>query len=425
MIIPLDNVFDEHWIYVNRHQQTGFNIVVRALLDCSFNESQVSHALTALSQKHPYLLGKVVENPGVRKGSRFHLETSSGNSLSHHIEQASNDQIEVLLKQPSERREYLFDIENGELVHLQFWQNEKQCLLEFSCVHLIGDVTAVLLLCKDLLHYLDQSIVAEPSVNETAQRLPFDEKRYGWQIEQQPITPLPLPEGAPSNPDKWPPPKFLYGKYSMPISQFNNIRAWLKNQDSDAAVSDVFYYIATKLYSEANVDDINFSVVLSFRHLLEDEQEQNNINTSVIFSLIDMQDISSVDVNDWLNKLNTTRKDALSHQGIMGLINFLRCLNASLYEADEQIGRALINAYLPINLFSFNNFGKVDHYFDHTNNFNVKEIDIQDGVPCQEVRVFSFKEVLHMHPMLSPTGPFTPETFWQKYTSELEKLVRQ
>ncbi len=249
MIIPLDNVFDEHWIYVHRHQETGFNIVVRALVDCSFDESQITQTLMALSQKHPYLLGKVVEDPSARQGCRFYLETSSDKTLSQHIEKASEDQIETLLKQPSARREYLFDIENGELAHLQLWQNEKRCLLEFSCVHLVGDVTAVLLLCKDLLHYLDQSVVTGPgpSVNEIAQRLPFDEQRYGWQIEPQAITALPLPDGAPSNPDKWPPAEFLYGKYSMPLSKFNEIKAWLKNHGSDAAVSDLFYYVATKL----------------------------------------------------------------------------------------------------------------------------------------------------------------------------------
>lgn len=423
MIIPLDNVFDEHWIYVHRHQKTGFNIVVRALVNCSFSESQITQALDALSQKHPYLLGKVVEDPGSRQGCHFYLDTSCDNLISHKIEQATTVQIETLLKQPSARREYLFDIENGELANLQLWQNENQCLLEFSCVHLVGDVTAVLLLCKDLLHYLDQSIVAEPSVNEIAQRLPFDEQRYGWKIEPQAITPLPLPDGAPSNPEKWPPAKFLYGKYSMPLSKFNEIKTWLKKHGSDAAVGDLFYYVATRLYNEADESDLNFSVVLSFRNLLEAENEKNNINTSVIFSLIDIQDIDGENINVWLNKLNTTRKASLSHQGVMGLVNFLRCLNTSLYDADEQTGRALINAYLPINLFAFNNFGKVDHYFDHTNNFNVKEIDIQDGVPCQEVRVFSFKERLHIHPMLSPTGPFTPKTFWEKYTTELEKII--
>lgn len=424
MKIPLDNAFDEHWIYVHRHQKTGFNIAVRALLDSSFSESQVSQALSALCQKHPYLLGKVIEDPAARESRRFYLDTSNNNLLSYKIEKATLAEIETLIKQPSKRREYFFDIESGELAHLQLWQNQAQCLLEFSCVHLLGDVIAVLQMCKDLLDYLDQSSIGKPNIDKPMQRLMFDEQRYGWQIEQQPISPLPLPEGAPSNPEKWPPPEFLYGKYSLPLSQFDKVRKWLKQNNIDASVNDLFYYIASRLYNDTEENDLNFSVVLSFRHLLEGEIEQKNVNTSVIFSLIDMSDIGSGHVDAWLNQLNATRKASLSHQGIMGLINFLRSLNAALYGTDEKMGRALINAYLPINLFAFNNFGKLDHYFSHTKNFNVEEIDIQDGVPCQEVRMFSFKDRLHMNPMLSPKGPFAPEIFWQKFNTELERLLQ-
>lgn len=424
MIIPLDNAFDEHWIYVHRHQKTGFNIIVRAQLDSNFTENQVIQAVAALCRKHPYLLGKVVEDPSEREGYRFYLEISNEKALSQKIEEVSSVEIETLMKQLSKRREYFFDIEKGELAHLQLWQNKEQCLLEFSCVHLLGDVTAVLLIVKDLLHYLDQSRNGVPSIEKPVQRLMFDEKRYGWEVEQQPILPLPLPENAPDNPDKWPPPEFLYGKYSFPLSQFNVIRQWLKDHQIEATVNDLFYYIASNLYSEVDEDDLNFSVVLSFRHLLKGGIEQNNVNTSVIFSLINMNDIDAGNVRAWLNQLNATRKAALSQHGIMGLIHFLRCLNAALYEADEKTGRALINTYLPIDLFAFNNFGKLDHIFDHTKNFNVTEIDIQDGVPCQEVRMFSFKGRLHMNPMLSPKGPYTPEKFWQKFTSELKAILR-
>jgi len=420
MNFPLDNAFDEHWIFVQRYQETSFNIAVRAMIDYKFTKKQILDALSGLAQIHPYLCGKVVENANTTH--RFHLKHEDGNTISHLLITTNAVELNKIFQEKSAQREHLFGIENGELIHLHVWQDESRSLVELSGPHLLGDVTAFLLLFKDLLSHLDSSIIGTELKPIQKQRLPFDEKRYGWDVETQQVTPLPLPEGAPIAPDKWPSPNFQYGKYNIDKNQFNKIKYWLKSKECEASVSDLFYYIAIKLYREAGDHETNFSTILSFRPLLVGENEQCNINTSAIFSIIDSKTIEEDNIFSWMEKLNKTRLENLTPSGIMGLMNFLRCLNKSLYQDGNSRGRALLNAYLPINLFAINNFGVVDKYFQ-AQSFNVTEIDIQDGVPCEEVRIFTYKNNLHMHPMLSENGVFNPDSFWKKFNHELDIIL--
>jgi len=425
MQIPLDFSFDTHFVYVDQCYENTLNIVVRAKVNAAFQETHITEAATALVQKHPYIAAKVVACDTEEETNSYHLAHLPGSMLGHNIRKTSIEKILATMQQTSPMREYRFDIYNGELAHIEVLHDDNSSIIELSCAHLVGDVTAIIMLFSDLLAFLDQAISGHINTPSAQTRLTFNEKRYAWKITQKNIDTLPFPDNTSINNNKWPKLSFDYKRGQIPITTLTKTKEWLQHKNINGKVTDVFYYLIERLYHKKYGTDLNFLAVFSFRHLLENEIDKTNINTSAIFSALEVPKDLLDSPKDWIEKSCWLRNHSITTDGVMGMIHFLRCLNYSMRDKSTNDRRALINSYIPMDkCYAINNFGSVDKLIINTSNFQIIDIDIQDGVPAQEIRIFGHNDALLVNPMLDPEGPISADALLTDLSSSLTDLIQ-
>lgn len=427
MKIPLSNAFDTHWAYVQRYMGSSVNVILRTKLDKRFSISELDNAIDILVLMHPYLVSKVCEET-VGTDSQFFLETIDGQMISSHFNDVNDSEIDAVLNKCSRYRDHCFNFGSGELAHIEIWRDAHHTLIELSCAHLLTDVTGALILMSDFLRSLDNQVERRDLCVSQKQRLPFDEKRYGWKNTPNKIHPLPLPEVLSQNAEKWPSLTFNYLRREFSTDKFLAIKNYLSDRNIKAKVPDFFYYILSLMYASEYDGSIQTNVILSFRNLLESYEEINSINTLAVFAHVDMSAENLADQKSWIEYFYAARKKIVSVEEVIGFMNFFRCLNISMPGNDVIKGRQLLNTLLPVNsqdaVFVFNNYGVIDQYFSSFKRFKVVDIDVQDGVLAQEVRMFSFDGKVYFNMMFSPeTVPFSVSEFWEKFNFHIDKIL--
>ncbi|MFC1684421.1 hypothetical protein ACFL0R_02985 [Pseudomonadota bacterium] len=426
MQIPLDFSFDTHFVYVDQCHENTLNIIVRAVVDTLFSDNQINTAATALVNKHPYLTFAVAENRTQDAKAPFILVNTGANRLSTTIRSVSDDIYFTIMQKPSPMREHRFDLFKGELAHAEYIHNNNSTIIEFTCAHLIGDVTAAIMLFSDLLHYLDHTTSAQEKTTYPQSRLIYDEVRYGWKERAEPAAILPAPDTMPSNDSLWPKPPTSYKRGHLPINIIIDIKNWLSDNNIEGKITDVFYYVIEHLYTKEYSQDLSFSAIFSFRHLFTKQEDISNVNSSAIFAHLEVSKDLLDSPKKWIESCYKVRNKAIRKEGIMETMHFLRCLNYSMRNKNIEDRRALINAYIPINsFFAINNFGLIDTHISEPTNFKIMDIDIQDGVPTQEVRIFGYGNTLHINPMLIPDSPISAQTLWDDFSATLTKLIKK
>ncbi len=427
MKIPLSNAFDTHWVYVHRYMGSSVNIIVRAHVDSRFHAHEIDNAIADLVAKHPYLVAKVCEEER-NSHAEFYLETIDNQALSAHYNEVKCGDIASILAGCSERRNYRFNIEMGELAHMEVWQDDSTTLIELSCAHLLTDVTGMLLLMSDFLKCLDTRKSSISLKADQCRRLPFDEVRYKWVEACKEPAPIPLPKVLSPNAEEWPDVHFEYCRQKFSSKKFSSIKSYLNGRGISAKVADFFYYILTLIYAREYGGGIQTNVILSFRHLLRDEIDVNNINTLAVFAHVDMSDQDLDDPASWMEYFYSVRDKAIDPENIIEFMYFFRCLNLTMPGDNVTKGRQILNTLLPVNsndaVFAFNNYGIIDPFFEELSSFNLMDIDVQDGVLAQEVRMFSFRDKIHFNMMFSPqTLPFSVEEFWIKLNHYIDEAL--
>lgn len=425
MKIPLDYSFDTHFIYVDQCHKTTLNIVVRAIANRVFSSSQIQTAINQLIKRHPYLASTVKENAPQKAMESFYLETLNSDIISTNMRSVGGDELSRIMQNPSPMREHRFDLLNGEVAHIEWIQDSNSTFIELSCPHLIGDVTAIVLLFSDLIKYLDQAVSGHLADIQPQSRVIYDEARYGWASTNQPVTDLPFPEGHTFNDSLWPEPPSSYKRGQLSIEKISNIKEWLNRNNIEGKITDVFYYVLEYLYTKKYNQNLNFSAIFSFRHLFNKAEDITNINSSAIFAMLDVSKTLLDSPKEWIENCRKIRNQAIQKEGIMEMMHFLRCLNHSMLTRDTRNKRALINAYIPINsFFAINNFGLIDQHIKPPKNFKIMDIDIQDGVPTPEVRIFGYGDTLHINPMLDPENQISAGTLLTDFSNTLTQLIR-
>jgi len=421
--IPLDKSGDTHLVLFEQYMGNTANIIVRVLLDCLFTESQHIDSLDALVKKHPYLYAKVCRGAEKNGTPNYYLEPILNGHLSYQITNANKNEIQTIFTSLSDRRYYHFDYPSGELAHVQIWQDDHQSLIELSCGHLVGEVESLLILLSDYLDFLNTSITSKPISNKRCSRLGFDIRRFGWNVKRKIIEPLKKPDASQLNSEPWPTPEFDFQRFSMPASRFKQISNWLTNNHITAKPFDVFYYIAACIFWRTLNREFNFWIIFSYRQLIKNPEKRNNIKSEAAFYPITINADNLNNANVWIENFQQIRKKALSMDNIIAKDDSIQALNKTIIDKPQLEGRQLLNAYIHMPEFAFNNYGKIDQFFGERTNFSVKDVDIQDGIPAQEVRMFGLGDEIKITPMFYKNTSLSPLAFWEMFNRELDKLM--
>jgi len=209
------------------------------------------------------------------------------------------------------------------------------------------------------------------------------------------------------------------------MEKFTAIGEWLRGQNIEAKPIDVFYFAAARILNRRFRRDISFWIIFSYRHLLLNPSEHSSVNNEAVFCPADATDTDLNDLSEWIKSFHHKRKEALSKENILGMINFFRGLNKAMQGTPLEKGRMLLNSYIRMPDFAFNNYGILDKYFKDRETFSIKDVDIQDAVPAQEVRMFGLRNEIKFSPAIFSDSGFTPFEFWQEFNLEIDKLMNQ
>ena len=414
---PLDNVFDEHWIYFDQIQHTTFNILTRFRLQGSITECSIQSALNHLHQKHPYLNAQVEKQPN---GEGFQLVYNPSTPLKYRLIESTEDALNTLMNTRSPMLKKRMNLYAGELFFLTIWQANDQWVLECCIPHFLADTLGLLTLSSDLLDYLDNP--ANTNEISPQERYSYHQLTADWPIDERPITPLSLdPSEAIPNPD-WKTTSIAYQRKIFPKNTLQQLKDLLVANKMQAKEMDFFYYILEQMYNKHFQQKMPLSCVFSYRSLLN-KQHQNAINNLIVFSLIDVDKQQFPTPADWMDDFAFQRHSIVCKQGAMEIAYYLKNLNHTLKHSSKDEAQPLLNQLISYQVSMINNLGNLDTYFSPSN-FKILDIDIQDAVPAQEIRTFSYQGERHFNLSLPHTHKLlSTEQFWQLFMKEVNYLL--
>ena len=422
MIYQVDNFNDCSFAYINRYLKSSLNIVVKTRINKAIRESILESATYALTQKHPYLTGQISYDKSNLSPTPFQFTTNTAYRI--HTEH-TNTQIYTLNSVMRSISSFLFhdfNYEQGEFIKIKFWQTQNETVIEMACAHYIGDVTAVLLLMKDLLSFIDLNLSESPITAHPQTRTPYNEKRYNWGALPEDNSPLPIP---PDNAEKkeWPKREMDFGRYKIPLEQFNEIKQYLKQKDIKASATDYFYYVVQKIMVEHVNKPFPLAVIQTYRHLLENEKDREEIKSLAMFGYIDTPNNLLNTPKEWIEHFNRQRQEKLTLPARQQSMNRLRSLNNTLHQCSVEEGKRLL-LMMPKDFFAFNNYGNIDPIFADTTHFKIIDIDIQDAAPGQEVRMYGVNNHVYFNPMLYKDKFTNAATFWNLFEFEIDNVLK-
>ena len=424
MNIPLDNFFDTHFIHVDRGNETTLNIVIRARIDRPIDADILSEALTFLQNKHCYLSAKVVKKIPNDGAAPFELRPVEVNHLDYDVLQVPSGHLDTVMNCLSEFRYHRFNLYSGQLIHIQVWHDNANSIIEFSCAHLLGDITSAMLIMNDILNFISISVEKKTPNIDARERLEFSiDKLANPQTNSEPQN-LSLQDVVGSKLEMWPQPEYSYQRHSISLELFKRINTILRNREINATPIDLFYYFAADIYSKYGIE-LDLTAIFSFRKHLKEDTYKDSINTFAIFSPLAFPYHDIKDIKYCLEKINNQRRMAIELNGVTSVLNFINRLNELVGHKDIINTRNIINSFIQIkSTFCYNNLGIIDDYFKDRPTFKVIDIDIQDGVPAEEVRMFSYRNTVNINPMLRADGPISATQFWEEFLNRLENFER-
>ena len=425
MNIPLDDFFDTHFVHVDRCNETTLNIIIRARINRTIESYNVAEALKLLNEKHNYLSAKVVEKTSSDKSIHYKLHPVEQNSFYYDVLEVNPGSLDAIMNSLSEYRYHRFKLNEGPLVHLQVWHDNSNSIIEFSCAHLLGDITAALIITNDILDLINASIDKRIPTLTACERIVFSiDKLKGREAKHEPLI-LSSDDLPDSNYEKWPQPDYTYERHSISLERFKHVDGVLENKGIKAKTIDLFYYFAFYIYYNNFGTELDLSVIFSFRKHLKYDKHKNCINTFAIFAPLIFPSSNIENIKVCLEEIYRQRKSAIKIAGVNNALNFIHSLNNLVAGKDIKASRNIINSLIQMgSVFCFNNLGSVDYYFRDRSNFNVIDIDIQDGVPTDETRMFGFRNNVHINPMLQSNGSISAARFWEEFLNRLEDFER-
>jgi len=423
MQIKLDNAFDAHFIYVEDSQDNTLNIIVRIVLDESILDSNINEALHNLILKHPYLNGKVTENH-CDTAFPFSLTITRSLNITSNIKDVNDKQIDNIICSISEMRFYRFYTRKEPLIKVNIWKSDSRTLIELCCPHLLTDLQGGVILMGDFCNFLDLSISGDDTHILPCKRLIFDEVRYGWRQQASSIQALKIPPFHKDSTQQWQKPNSQYQRNYLHLHDYYQLKNWLEDNEIQAKVVDLLYYVVNKIYKTNYDIELSLLTTFGFRQLLSEENEQKNINTSAVFFPIDMSDYKAETYKYWMENFYFKRNSKMTKEGVLQVINYFRSINKSMNCFDSLYNRQVINQIKKMGAtFLINNIGSLDKFFNSYKHFNIVDIDIQDGVPGEELRMFGFKDKVYLNPMFKRSSPLSSNNFYSLFIDEINNLT--
>lgn len=414
----LDNVYDQYWINLYHYKNTTQNISVKVWLDSYLEEDLLRHALEKLLLIHPYLssqLGSVDLGNDVEK---LFVLYDLPNMISVNFNKVESEMLKGVMEETSKNRNICFNLSEGELIRITTWSDGKTTILELSVAHLIGDISAVLSILSDLLKSIDNKLQDIVTIESVIQRRGFSSSRYAWGKGEKTRGQLKKLDTRRNSIEEVPLTGFK--RYTLPIETIEKAGVWLKENNIDAKPTDLFQYTCATSF-----DIYTFIVVLSYRSLLKNSNGAYDINTSTVCALMNLEEHKTNKIAEVLEKIYSRRKEMMTNDGVLAWVNHLRTINLSLNCLSINEGSRLLNglAITDKNVFSLNNFGSIDSYFDNYKKLNIIDLSIQDSAPVQGLRMFGFRDKLHMYPVLRSDNAMTPDEYWIKYSKSLSEKI--
>jgi hypothetical protein len=416
---------DIRFMLIEQYQTSTANILIRTIIDTCPDESQIQRALKALGEKHPYIMTKFYEEQG-DYGSEFYYEYQENKDISYTSEEIADNEIAGKMDQLSEMRNHLFNHASGEICMVKIYKGENSSMVEFSGSHIIGEVPSFIILMGDFLKFLDQSYKATDIIVKPCQKFIFKEELFGLEKEKIELCDIPVPEKSEQNFDKWFLPEAELRRMAIPIKRFREIKNWLEDNNIEAAVSDVFYYIASQVLQKFLNREPDFWLALSVRRLLKNISLHSSVYNFDFWVPVSSNQFDATNAAKWIEEFSLYKKNfTTTPYSIVKRRNFCRSrsLNRAMAGTSTYHGRMIMNSIVKFPDFIFNNYGVIDEYIGKFEHFSIKDIEVQDGVPIQEIRFFTLNEVLYFNTTIFKNYKIDIDKFLSEFNNNLKALT--
>jgi len=422
MKFEISDPAERHLILVERYQNSSVNIVVKTKINHVIYERDMCLAVKHLLRKHPYL------------NARYFIDNSSG-EYRYFYQEMKDPQYRIecfpimdkkcldIMDSLSDLRSYCFNYAAGELFRVKVYQSENFSIVELVASHIIGEVPSIIILMGDILKNIDSLVGGVPVCSDRKEKYIFNEADFSWQdfnytnlgLETAKI------EKATNNP--WVLSESKLRREKFPVDLYQKIKSWVLKSAADVIVSDIFYYAANQVLKELLGKDPDMWLILSYRGNSIDNKMHDGIYNFAYFSPISCESFAQDDDRKWLRSFAANRNSAISADGVYQVRNFIYSLNIAMQGEGIERGIDIMNAYINLPEFAFNNFGKIDRYIGELKNIDILDIEIQDGTPTQEMRYFSYKEEIYMNLTLFRNSGLNIDKFWRLFIDRIHAII--
>jgi len=295
-------------------------------------------------------------------------------------------------------------------------------MIEFSGSHIIGEVSSFIILMGDFLKFLDQTYKTTDIIVKPCQKFVFKEELFGLEKKELPDPLVSVPEKFEQSFDKQFLPEAELRRRKIPIKRFREIKNWLRKNNIQAAVSDVFYCIASRVLEKFLNREPDFWLILSSRRFLKDNSS-HFLYDFAFWVPVSPKQFNTKNAAKWLKEFNCHKKDSATAYGSVNKRNFLHSLNKAVQGRSIEQGRMILNSMVKFPDFTFNNYGVIDEYIGKFENFSIKDIEVQDGVPVQEIRFFTLNEVLYFNTTIFKNYKIDIDKFLSEFNNSLKALT--
>jgi hypothetical protein len=410
-----------HLLLVEKYQRSSVNVVVRAVLNRSFPLELFGKSAFHLVTKHPYLNARYYISKFNKQFLYFYEELDE---YLNNIEliSSSDECIHNLMNTLSNMRTYLFDHASGELYKIKAYMGETRCMVELTVSHIVGEIPSALLLMGDYLQYLDNCVSDIVVPLNTNQKYFFNEKDFGWNnCEYQDIV-FEVNHAYTLTQDPWTMPAAVLRRHMFPNDLFQDIQNWLSSRKIKAKVSDMFYYVASAVLDESLGRSPELWLILNYRNKSNLEYVKNGIYNFAFFSPVNSALFDNTSIKSWLESFQEYSNHLITRDGVCQTRSLFNSLNKAMQGTELEHGKAIMNSYVKLPDFAFNNLGRIDHYIGTFENFSLSDIDVQDGTPVQEIRYFSLNNVIYFNPTFFIDDVVDVDKFWDAFLEKIDRI---
>lgn len=422
MKIEITDPGEIHLLLVEKYQGSSVNIVVRVVIDECFSDEIYSDALNSLVKSHPYLSARYTseEEGGVFRYYYEELETAKANIQ---ISEVNDDVIDLEMHELSSMRSHLFKHDEGVLYKLNVRAGNSRSLLELTCTHIIGEIPSIIILIGELLNNIDQLVTTEKTSIHRNKKYRFNEDDFSWKTCVYENLNFETDKVERLKNDPWVLPKATLERHKLDTAYFRGITNWLSKNKIKAAASDVFYYIAHQVLTEALGSNPDMWLILSYRNKAIKEKVKNSIYNFAFFAPVNTSEFDGGNEKEWLESIYQYRMNLITREGVCASRNFFYSLNRAMEGKDIQTGKNIMDSLVRFPDFAFNNFGRIDPYVGKHESFTILDFDVQDGTPAQEIRYFTLGDTFYINPTFFDRSGVDVKAFWNAFEERLGQML--